>query len=158
MKLYHGSNIKILTIDLEKGRLGKDFGKGFYLSSEYEQAERMAQITSVRRGGEPMITTFVFDETKLCDKNLKVKIFEGYSIEWAQFILKNRLNNTPEQAHDYDIVIGPIADDKVGVQIRKLKDGSIDKKEFLNRLKYMKGITYQYYFGSEIAIKYLKKI
>ena len=73
MKLYHGSNIKIQTIDLEKGRLGKDFGKGFYLSSEYEQAERMAQITSVRRGGEPMITTFVFDETKLCDKNLMNK-------------------------------------------------------------------------------------
>ena len=47
MKLYHGSNIKIQTIDLERGRLGKDFGKGFYLSSEYEQAERMAQITSV---------------------------------------------------------------------------------------------------------------
>ena len=120
MKLYHGSNIAIETIDLSKGRLGKDFGNGFYLSSELEQAQRMAQITAVRRGGEPCITTFEFDETCLLQSQLKVKIFEGYTIEWAQFILKNRLNNTPTLAHDYDIVIGPIADDKVGVQIRQL--------------------------------------
>ena len=58
----------------------------------------------------------------------------------------------------YDIVYGPIANDKVGLQIRKLKDGSIDKAEFLNRLKYMKGVTYQYYFGTEKSIQYLKKL
>ena len=58
----------------------------------------------------------------------------------------------------YDIVYGPIANDKVGLQIRKLKDGSIDKTEFLNRLKYMKGITFQYYFGTEEAIKHLIKL
>jgi hypothetical protein len=154
MKLYHGSNIKIQTIDLEKGRLGKDFGKGFYLSSEYEQAERMAQITSVRRGGEPMITTFVFDETKLCDKNLKVKIFEGYSIDWAQFILKNRLNNTPVQAHDYDIVIGPIADDKVGVQIRQLLREYITLEQFQKKVEYITP-TIQYFFATEKAINLL---
>ncbi len=154
MKLYHGSNIKILTIDLEKGRLGKDFGKGFYLSGEYEQAERMAQITSVRRGGEPMITTFVFDETKLSDKDLKVKIFEGYSIDWAQFILKNRLNNTPEQAHDYDIVIGPIADDKVGVQIRQLLREYITLEQFQKKVEYITP-TIQYFFATEKAINLL---
>lgn len=154
MKLYHGSNIKIQTIDLERGRLGKDFGKGFYLSSEYEQAERMAQITSVRRGGESMITTFVFDETKLNDKNLKVKIFEGYSIEWAQFILKNRLNDTTEQAHDYDIVIGPIADDKVGVQIRQLLREYITLEQFQKKVEYITP-TIQYFFATEKAINLL---
>ncbi|WP_428863329.1 DUF3990 domain-containing protein [Clostridium sediminicola] len=30
MKLYHGSNTIITTIDLEKCRPYKDFGKGFY--------------------------------------------------------------------------------------------------------------------------------
>ena len=53
---------------------------------------------------------------------------------------------------------GPIANDKIGLQIQKLNDGSIDLKEFLNRLKYMKGITFQYFFGSDKAVEQLKKI
>lgn len=67
-------------------------------------------------------------------------------------------NREGKQVEQYDIVYGPIANDKVGLQIRKLKDGSIDKAEFLNRLRYMKGITYQYYFGTERAIKLLTRI
>lgn len=57
-----------------------------------------------------------------------------------------------------DLKVSKPNKDKVGLQIRKLKDGSIDKIEFLNRLKYMKGITYQYFFGSEVSLKYLKRI
>ena len=91
----------------------------------------------------------------MTDSSLKVIRFEEYSEAWADFVLKNRDGTTTEK---YDIVYGPIANDKVGLQIRKLKDGSIDKKEFLYRLKYMKGITFQYFFGTENAIKHLKKI
>lgn len=87
--------------------------------------------------------------------NLRVKTFEGYSEEWADFVFANRENVDAEQ---YDIVYGPIANDKIGLQIRKFKDGSIDKAEFLNRLKYMKGVTYQFYFGTEDAIKHLIKL
>ena len=155
MKLYHGSNIAIETIDLSKGRLGKDFGNGFYLSSELEQAQRMAQITAVRRGGEPCITTFEFDETCLLQSQLRVKIFEGYTIEWAQFILKNRLNNTPTLAHDYDIVIGPIADDKVGVQIRQLLREYITLEQFQKKVEYITP-TIQYFFATERAIAFLR--
>lgn len=95
-----------------------------------------------------------FSENKF-KQFLKVLKFEEYSEEWADFVLKNRDGIATER---YDIVYGPIANDKVGLQIRKLKDGSIDKKEFLNRLKFMKGITFQYFFGSENAINHLKKI
>jgi hypothetical protein len=87
--------------------------------------------------------------------DLRIKIFKEYSTEWADFVFANREGGECEH---YDIVYGPIANDEVGLQIRKLKDGSIDKAEFLNRLKYMKGITYQYYFGTEKAIKYLSRI
>lgn len=59
---------------------------------------------------------------------------------------------------EYDIIYGPIANDKVGLQLRKLKDGTIDKSEFLNRLKFMKGITFQYFFGTNKAISFLNKI
>ena len=89
------------------------------------------------------------------NSDIRTKIFQEYSKEWADFVFANREGYDIEQ---YDIVYGPIANDKVGLQIRKLKDGSIDKTEFLKRLKYMKGITYQYYFGTEKSIQYLTKI
>ena len=95
------------------------------------------------------------DKTVYRDGDKCIKIFDEYSVEWADFVFANREGDAVKQ---YDIVYGPIANDKVGLQIRKLKDGSIDKVEFLNRLKYMKGLTFQYYFGTEKSIKYLRKL
>ena len=155
MKLYHGSNIAIDRIDLARGFRGKDFGQGFYLSDSVEQAQRMAQVTAVRRGGEPVVSTFLFEEELLCSKELKVKIFDGYTIEWAQFILKNRLNDSDIQAHDYDIVVGPIADDKVGVQIRQLLRDYITIEQFQTKVQYITP-TIQYFFGTEQAIEQLR--
>lgn len=43
MKLYHGSNMSIGEIDLKRGRRGKDFGQGFYLSADRSQAQMMAE-------------------------------------------------------------------------------------------------------------------
>ena len=156
MKLYHGSNIIIDKIDLSKSKPNKDFGRGFYLSDNEEQALEMAKFKTLTLGGEPLISIFEFDENIITNNTLKVKVFQDYSEEWADFVFANRegLDNVEE----YDIVYGPIANDTVGLQIRKLKSGNIDKVEFLNRLKYMKGITFQYYFGTENAIKTLKKI
>ena len=155
MILYHGSNMDIDKIDLEMSKPNKDFAKGIYLSEREEQAMEMANFKSVLLGGEPIVTKFEFDVEMMKNSELSVKVFEEYSEEWADFVFANREGREVEQ---YDIVYGPIANDKVGLQIRKLKDGSIDKAEFLNRLKYMKGITFQYYFGTEKAIKYLSKL
>lgn len=55
-------------------------------------------------------------------------------------------------------MIGPIADDAVGYQIRRFTSGLIDMDKFLEELKYMKGITMQYFFGTEKAISFLTKI
>ena len=155
MILYHGSNMVIDKIDLEMSKPNKDFGKGFYLSENESQAMEMANFKSALLGGEPIVTKFEFNELMMQSSDLRIKIFTDYSEEWADFVFANREGNDVEL---YDIVYGPIADDKVGLQIRKLKDGSIDKAEFLNRLKYMKGITYQYYFGTEKSIQYLEKL
>ena len=155
MILYHGSNMVIDKIDLEMSKPNKDFGKGFYLSENESQAMEMANFKSALLGGEPIVTKFEFNELMMQSSDLRIKIFTDYSEEWADFVFANREGNDVEL---YDIVYGPIANDKVGLQIRKLKDGSIDKAEFLNRLKYMKGITYQYHFGTEKSIQYLEKL
>ncbi|MBO5596306.1 MAG: DUF3990 domain-containing protein [Bacteroidales bacterium] len=158
MKLYHGSNVAIDIIDLSKSRPGKDFGKGFYLSADKQQAIEMAESKVAFLGGEPIVTEFEFDDSVLTSGQVKFKQFESYSEEWAKFVYDNRENFSDTPIHDFDIIYGPIANDKVGAQIRNFKNGSIDLDELMRRIKYLKGITFQYYFGTEAAIKTLKKL
>jgi hypothetical protein len=156
--LYHGSTVNIEVIDLQKSRPNKDFGRGFYLSADRQQAWRMGEFKALTEGGEPVMNEYLFDETLLSSKELRVLTFEGYTKEWADFIFLNRNNKTDKPAHDYDIVYGPIANDRVGVQIGKYEAGDITLEQFLQNLKYMKGVTFQYYFGTERAIAKLTKI
>ena len=158
MILYHGSNAEIHDIDLSKSARGKDFGKGFYLSENEKQAQEMAVFKSLQTNGTPVVNSFEFDERVLSDNSLRVKVFKEYSLEWAEFVFKNRSNRSDNPIHEYDIVYGPIADDKVGVQIRNFMEGNINIDVFLERLKFIKGITFQYFFGTEKAIKHLKKL
>ena len=156
--LYHGSTVNIEVIDLQKSRPNKDFGRGFYLSADRQQAWRMGEFKALTEGGEPVMNEYLFDETLLSSKELRVLTFEGYTKEWADFIFLNRNNKTDKPIHDYDIVYGPIANDRVGVQIGKYEAGDITLDQFLQNLKYMKGVTFQYYFGTEIAISKLQKV
>ncbi len=158
IKLYHGSNVLIGNIDLDKSRPNKDFGRGFYLSDDREQALRMGQLKVSIEGGEPVLNTFLFDERLMHSGELKVRTFDSYTREWADFIFLNRNNKSRKPAHDYDIVYGPIANDRVGVQIGKYEAGDITLDQFMEKLKYMKGITFQYYFGTERAISMLQRI
>ena len=158
MKLYHGSNTEVTTIDLSRSKVGKDFGCGFYLSAGRTQALELAERKTVQIGhGKPIVNEFEFDEDVLKSTNLRVLRFDEYSKEWAEFVLMNRKNRTRTSAHPYDVVIGPIANDTVGYQIRRFMTGIITIEQFIEGLKYMKGISYQYFFGTEQAIKYLKK-
>lgn len=159
MKLYHGSTIDIREIDLLKSKPNKDFGKGFYLSADRQQAHKMADYKAAQLDMSPVVNIYEFDERALTDEAFRVKQFDDYSEEWAAFVFANR-NNREETTpvHDYDIVIGPIANDRVGLQIRNYMEHNIDFPMFLERLKYMKGITFQYFFGTERAIKLLKKL
>ena len=157
MILYHGSNVEIERIELEKSKPFKDFGRGFYLSPDKQQAEKMAIFRSKVLGNAPIVTEFSFDERKLYDGTLRFLSFDSYTEEWAKFVLKNREESDSFQ-DDYDVIYGPIANDRIGLQIHKLMEKSIDMQEFLHRIKYFKGVTYQYFFGTDCAISYLKKL
>lgn len=158
IRLYHGSTVNIEQIDLEKSRPNKDFGRGFYLSDDEQQAWRMGEFKALTDGGEPVMNTYLFDEEELTSGNLRTLCFSAYTKEWAEFIFLNRNNKSNAPAHNYDIVYGPIANDRVGVQIGKYEAGDISLEQFLENLKYMKGITFQYFFGTERAISKLQKI
>lgn len=157
MILYHGTNAKFDEIDLKKSKPNKDFGQGFYLSREYAQAMEMAK-TKVEQleTGSPTVLIYEVDEVQMA--KLKVLSFSDYSEEWAKFILLNRNNASREPAHDYDIVIGPIANDRVGVLLWKYETRSIDLPTLVHNLRNMKGVTFQYFFGTDRAIKTLKRL
>ena len=70
----------------------------------------------------------------------------------------NRNNPDIKPVHDYDVVIGPIANDRVGVQLWKYENQMIDLPTLVSNLRFMKGITFQYFFGTENAINMLKKL
>lgn len=157
--LYHGSNVEIEQIDLSCSKRGKDFGRGFYLNANMQQAQDMAiRTTRTLMTGQPVVNAFEFDESLLDGHTgLNVKIFDEYSPEWAEFVLKNRSNNTDTQAHPFDIVVGPIANDTVGVQIRRFINGYIPMKILIDELRYHGNHAVQYFFGTAKAVKLLRK-
>ena len=156
MILYHGTNIEFDKIELSKSRIAKDFGIGFYLTPDKYVAERQA-LRKVEQGqeGTPVIQSYNWDEPK--SSTLKILRFDKYSVEWARFIFQNRSNRTRIQCHDYDIVIGPIADDTVGLQVRRFKDGIITIEQLIEEIKWHK-VTIQYLFATEESLKTLSRL
>lgn len=156
MTLYHGSNEDIQTIDLEKGLRFKDFGKGFYLTPDKSTAMRMAKKKARLFGGTPTLITYDLSESAL-NSELKVKVFpEKASVEWFLFVDANRDRNHQQPVHDYDIVIGPIADDGVVLQLTNYKEG-IYSPEQAAQLLQDKFLDQQYYFGTQRALNFLHK-
>ena len=159
MKLYHGSYVDIKEIDFSMSFPNKDFGKGFYLSDNYEQAFQIAKFKSEALNVQPVVNVYEFDEEILTHQELlSVQVFKEYSEDWADFVLRNRTSVNGESIHNFDIVYGPIANDRVGLQIRKLIEHDITFERFIENLKYMKGITFQYFFGTKKSLNYLHKI
>lgn len=164
MILYHGTNMKFDSIDLNKCKLYKDFGQGFYCTTIKKQAEFMAERVVKRQGGEKTVITYQLDEKIFEDKDLNIKIFDKPSKEWATFILNNRDRNFKNYDsldcnfdNKYDLVIGPVANDDIIVLFRTFVSGIIDIDTLIKELTY-KELTDQYSFHSEKAIKYLVEV
>ena len=156
MILFHGTNAEIKQIDLNRSRIGKDFGLGFYLTPDRQVAQRQAERKLEQFGfGRAQVYAYRVDDKAM--QTLKMLRFDRYSLEWARFVLNNRKNRTRTQIHDYDVVIGPIADDVVGYQIRRVEEGIISEKQFLEEIKFHT-VTIQYMFATDKAIELLNKI
>ena len=138
MKAYHGSNMRIDTVDLSKSKPGKDFGRGFYVTKLREQAEEMAKRIAHWSHSHPVVTEFEFDEYSFEDERFKILRFDNYTEEWFDFIMLNRKNRSKKQIHNYDIVEGPVANDDVTQRIYVYLRGKISKRDFLDELKFHK--------------------
>ena len=134
MKLYHGSTIEVKNPKiLTSARVG-DFGRGFYTTSSLEQARRWAQIRAKQEDVQSgIVTVFEVPDTFFENSELRIKTFEKADEEWLDFVLENRKNT--EFEHGFDLVIGPVADDRVYVCLNMLEDGLADRETVIKKLK-----------------------
>ncbi|MGN0180871.1 MAG: DUF3990 domain-containing protein [Candidatus Ornithomonoglobus sp.] len=151
IRLYHGSNVAVREPKIIKSDRKLDFGTGFYLTTSYKQAERWAELTTARRRrGKEIITVFEFNEEVL--QKLNVLIFKYADVEWLKYAANNRRNENAED--DYDIVAGPVANDKTAPVIAAFFAGIYDEEETIKRLLPQK-LRDQYAFKTVKALKCL---
>ena len=136
MRVYHGSDTPVSVVDLRKCKPSRDFGRGFYVTKLRFQAEDMAKRVARYSKLTSVVTEYEFDEYAYEDSDLKVLRFDDYSEEWLDFVVLNRSADKRRQAHDYDIVEGPVADDRISRNVSKYLKGKISKEDFFEMLKH----------------------
>ena len=152
MILYHGSNVEVKEPILLKVQRELDFGKGFYTTSDLEQAARWAWRTAKRRGeSNAFVTVYEVNEDEL--KNIRLLSFDSPNVEWLTFVVKNRKGEYI--AGDWDVISGPVADDQTAQVIDLYLDGLYDEEEAIRRFLTQK-LKDQYTFKTLEAINLLK--
>ena len=94
----------------------------------------MAARTARMFSGNPTLTMFEFDLEEAQSSELKVKVFKEPDWEWARFVMSNRDINTTQPCHDYDIVIGPVADDTIARLLRLYTENFINEEQLLHEI------------------------
>lgn len=154
MILYHGSNVIVDSPKLLKIQRALDFGKGFYTTSDFDQAKKWAlRTTRIRGTGKSVVSCYEINEKEL--NNLKVLHFEKADVTWLDFVAANRKNG--ETKNDWDLIIGPVANDQTFPTIILYLDGFIDAESAVKQLLPQK-LKDQFTFKTENALNLLKFI
>lgn len=151
MKLYHGSLEIVQKPEMRKANRTLDYGSGFYTTTSYEQAEAWVK----RRMDETKQTigyVNIYEMTEAIPAALKQFIFHSPTEDWVDFVMRNRTEKG--FVHDYDIVYGPVANDRVYAAFALYEGGLLDKQDLIKELKAYKLVD-QYLFHTEKALQTL---
>lgn len=132
MIVYHGSPNVIVHPSVDYSRSSTDFSRGFYLTVLKEQAALWAIKKKIDHK-ESYVNTYELNEDEL--KKLKVLEFKKYTVEWLNFVCNCRKRKDKTK---YDVVIGPIADDKVYDTINLFLSGFDTAEAAIKKLKLIK--------------------
>ena len=161
--VYHGTTSLISNIDVLKGKPYKDFGQGFYVTQDYKHVRNLAvrnKFMERERYGqmqEAYVYTYNFDMNKA--NNYNIQEFTIANIDWMRFVLANR--RVRGKIHNYDIVIGPTANDDTSLVLKSYFSGvygDIDSERALQIALEMiesENLPVQIYFGSNAATECL---
>jgi len=159
--LYHGSDAAVSVIDLSMGAPRKDFGRGFYTTNDRRQAEKFAKVKASRSIAQiGYVSVFEFQNAK----GLVVQKFSSSDKGWFDFVLQNRGYDSfgaADTIPSSDIIIGPVANDAVGVVLNLFVSGTYgdpkttEAKETAIKLLLTQKLHNQVFFGTELAISRL---
>ena len=164
--LYHGTICHFDIINVTKGKGNKDFGRGFYTSRDISHAERLAvrnkfieeerfALRGLKKSVTPLLYTYEFDTSNLAVLN--VKEFKTADREWMRFVVLNRESKSIIQEHEYDIVIGPTANDNTRAAIQTvvpLTKGQVMTDRAIDALIALiepDNLPRQFFFGTQRA-------
>lgn len=150
--LYHGGNDIIQTPEIRVPDRTLDFGHGFYTTTSRVQAEKLVTDRIRRRRWQHgFINSYSFD-MDAAKKCLSIKEFGMPDEDWVDFVLQNR--NIMGFTHDYDIVVGPVANDNVYRQFALFENGVISKDTLIAELLPFKLVD-QYLFHTPESLSFL---
>jgi len=151
MKLYHGSLEIVSLPEIREPNRALDYGSGFYTTTSYEQADSWVRRKMNEQNSIHGYIN-VYDIDKSIWNDLKILCFENPSEQWVDFLMKNRTSR--KFTHDYDIVCGPVANDRVYAAFALYESGVLDKQELIKELKAYKLVD-QYLFHSTRSLQSL---
>ncbi len=139
MELYHGSYMAIPSPEIVRGKFTKDFGEGFYCTELKKQAVKWA-----KRYDTPIVNIYDYQSNEA----LTILQFESMTDEWLDFIVACRSG----KPHNYDVVIGAMADDQIYNYVADFMNGVLTREQFwvLAKFKYP---THQINFCTSEALK-----
>ena len=153
MIIYHGSDVLVENPEIRAGESFLAFGIGFYTTTSYEQAERWARIKMRRaKAYTGYVSIYDFD-FEAAQKDTSIKQFELADMEWLLFVTANRRGEFI--GADYDMHIGPVADDNVYQSIKLFETGVLDAEATVKRLKTEK-LHDQWTFHTYKILSYLR--
>jgi hypothetical protein len=158
---YHGTNEIIGDIDFDKCRLRTDFGRGFYISSKLAPAREWA-ISKSGFSGIPTVMRYEICKDIWSNDLLKILRFDNPTKQWLDFIRDNRrINpaniNSLEPRHIYDVVSGPIANDKVADVVAVYCMGRISAEDAISKVKALPSV-FQLSLHTDLALSYIESI
>ena len=151
MLLYHGSNVGVRNPIIQITKRNLDFGDGFYLTTDLEQAKKWALLVTERtKSGKAIVSVFEYNEYN----DLKIKKFDEPKKEWLEYVVSNR-KRLFDNNNKYDIIIGPVANDNSMPVITLYLNGVLTENEAVERLLPQK-LTDQIVFKNDISLRELK--
>lgn len=154
MKLYHGSLEVVKNPEIREATRALDYGQGFYTTTSYQQAESwVKRRMKEKHSFKGYVNIYEFDFRALT--KLNSLLFAKPTDEWIDFVMKNRTQK--DFTHSYDIVYGPVANDRVYAAFALYESKVLDKFSLIRELKTYKLVD-QYLFHTTDALNFLNFI
>jgi hypothetical protein len=150
MKLYHGSLEIVSEPRIITPNRTLDYGRGFYTTTSYEQAEQWVRR---RRGTQHSVGYVnVYELADILPEEIKQLRFDTPTEEWVDFVMHNRTERGFE--HSFDIVYGPVANDRVYAAFALYESNLLDKEGLIRELRTYELVD-QFLFHTEQSLQHL---